>query len=143
MTQRGNGDSKPVVLHVEDSDATAYLFMYALREQNADVDVFRLRDGEDAILYLARKGVFTEAPRPAVIVLDLDLPKRHGHEILLEIREEASLQNVPVIVFTSSSRASDRETSLTLGAKHYFCKTGDLETFAAVSRQVVDYFFRH
>ena len=143
MTQSGNGTSKkPVVLHVEDSDATAYLLSYVLRQQNADVDVFRLCDGDDAIRYLVRKGVFTEAPRPAVIVLDLDLPKRHGHEILLEIREEASLQNVPVIVFTSSSRATDREKSLALGAKHYFCKTGDLETFAAVSRQILDYFLR-
>src|SRR5579872_4205722 len=143
MTQSGNGTSKkPVVLHVEDSDATAYLSSYVLRQQNADVDVFRLCDGDDAIRYLVRKGVFTEAPRPAVIVLDLDLPKRHGHEILLEIREEASLQNVPVIVFTSSSRATDREKSLALGAKHYFCKTGDLETFAAVSRQILDYFLR-
>lgn len=143
MTQSGNGTSKkPVVLHVEDSDATAYLLSYVLRQQNADVDVFRLCDGDDAIRYLVRKGVFTEAPRPAVIVLDLDLPKRHGHEILLEIREEASLQNVPVIVFTSSSRATDREKSLALGAKHYFCKTGDLETFAAVSRQILDYFPR-
>jgi len=140
MTPSGNGNCKPVVLHVEDSDATAYLLRFALREQNADVDVFRLCDGEDAILYLTRKGVFAEAPRPAVIVLDLDLPKKHGHEILVEIREEANLQHVPVIVFTSSVRAADREKSLALGAKHYFCKTGDLETFAAVSRQILDLF---
>ena len=139
MTQSGNGNLKPVVLHVEDSDATAYLLRYALREQYADVDVFRLCDGEDAILYLARKGVFEDAPRPTVIVLDLDLPKKHGHEILVEIREEASLQHVPVIVFTSSVRAADRDKSLALGAKHYFYKTGDLETFTAVARQILDY----
>jgi CheY-like chemotaxis protein len=140
MTQSGIGNFKPVVLHVEDSDATAYLLSCALRELKADVDVFRLCDGEDAILFLARKGVFAEAPRPAVIVLDLDLPKKHGHEILVEIREEASLQHVPVIVFTSSVRAADREKSLALGAKHYFSKTSDLETFTAVSRQILRYF---
>jgi DNA-binding response OmpR family regulator len=139
MTQSGNGNLKPVVLHVEDSDATAYLLRYALREQEADVDVFRLCDGADAILYLTHEGVFADAPRPGVIVLDLDLPKKHGHEILVEIREEASLQHVPVIVFTSSVRAADREKSLALGAKHYFYKTGDLETFAAVSRQILEY----
>jgi len=139
LTQNENSNLKPVVLHVEDSDATAYLLRFALREQNADVDVFRLCDGEDAILYLAREGVFAEAPRPGVIVLDLDLPKKHGHEILVEIRAEASLQQVPVIVFSSSVRAADREKSLALGARHYFCKTGDLETFTAVSRQILDY----
>ena len=126
------------MLHVEDSDATAYLLSYSLREHNADVDVFRLCDGEDAILYLVRKGVFEGAPRPAVIVLDLDLPKKHGHEILVEIRKEATLQDVPVIVFTSSVREADREKSLALGAKHYFYKTGDFETFNAVCRQILD-----
>jgi two-component system, chemotaxis family, response regulator Rcp1 len=141
MTQSGNGNRKPVVLHVEDSDATAYLLRYSLREQNADVDVFRLCDGEDAILYLARKGVFEDAPIPDVIVLDLDLPKKHGHDILVEIQEEASLQHVPVIVFTSSVRDADREKSLALGAKHFFYKTGDLGTFTAVSRQILDYLY--
>jgi two-component system response regulator len=139
MMQSGNRNPEPVVLHVEDSDATAYLSKYALREQNAGVDVFRLCDGEDAMLYLTRKGVFANAPRPAVIVLDLDLPEKNGHEILVEIREEASLQHVPVIVFTSSVRAADREKSLALGAKHFFYKSGDLETFTAVSRQILDY----
>jgi DNA-binding response OmpR family regulator len=138
MTPSGNS-LKPVVLHVEDSDATAYLLSYALREQKADVDVFRLCDGEDALLYLARKGVFGEAPRPAVIVLDLELPNKHGHEILAEIREEASLQHVPVIIFSSSARAADREKSLALGAQHYFCKTGELGTFTALARQILDY----
>jgi chemotaxis family two-component system response regulator Rcp1 len=139
MTQSENGDLKPVVLHVEDSDATAYLLRYALREQKADVDVFRLCDGEDAILYLARTGVFVEAPRPTVIVLDLELPKKHGHEILAEIRKEASLRHVPVIVFSSSVRAADREKALALGANHYVYKTGDLETFTALSRQILAY----
>jgi two-component system, chemotaxis family, response regulator Rcp1 len=139
MTQSGNGNLKPVVLHVEDSDSMAYLLRYALREQKADVDVFRLCDGEDAMLYLACKGVFAEAPRPDVIVLDLELPKKHGHDILVEIRDEASLQNVPVIVFTSSVRAADREKALALGAKHYFYKTTDLEAFTAVSRQILAY----
>jgi chemotaxis family two-component system response regulator Rcp1 len=139
MAQSGSGNLKPVVLHVEDSDATAYLLRYALREQEADLDVFRLCDGADAILYLTRQGVFADAPRPDVIVLNLDLPKKNGHEILVEIQEGASLQHVPVIVFTSSVRAADREKSLALGAKHYFYKTGALETFAAVSGQILAY----
>jgi CheY-like chemotaxis protein len=138
MTQSGNGNLKPVVLHVEDNDAMAYLLRYALRAQKADVDVFRLCDGADAMLYLAREGVFAEAPRPAVIVLDLELPKRHGHEILTEIRQKASLQHVLVIVFTSSVRAADREKALALGANYYFNK-GDLKTFTAVSQQILDY----
>jgi chemotaxis family two-component system response regulator Rcp1 len=135
MTQIDNG--KPVVLHVDDSDAMADLLTFSLRQKKADVDVFRLRDGEDAMLYIARLGTCVEAPRPAVIVLDLELPKKHGHEILAEIRQQASLRHVPVIVFTSSLRAADRERALALGANHFFYK-GDLKTFAAVSQQILD-----
>lgn len=135
MTQSG----KAVVLHVEDSDAIAYLLRHTLREVKADVDVFRLRDGADAILYLAREGVFVEAPRPAVVVLDLELPRKHGHDILVEIRKKASWQHVPVIVFTSSVRAADREKSFALGANHYLNKTSDLEAFTAVAQQILGY----
>jgi CheY-like chemotaxis protein len=132
------GSGIPVVLHVEDNDAAAYLLRFCLREQKADVDVFRLCDGHDAILYLTRKGVFEEAPVPAVIVLDLDLPKKHGHEILVEIREEARLHDVPVVVFTSSVRVADREKSLALGANHHLYKS-DIESFHALARQIVEY----
>jgi two-component system response regulator len=141
MMQNEGGNLNPVVLHVEDSDAMAYLLRYALRQLRADMDVFRLCDGEDAILYLTRKGVFADAPCPSVIVLDLELPKKHGHEVLVEIRAEASLQDVPVIVFTSSVRAADRDKALALGANHYFYKTSDLDTFTAVSRQILDYLY--
>jgi chemotaxis family two-component system response regulator Rcp1 len=136
MTQSHN--VKPVVLHVEDSNAMAYLLRHALWQKKADVDVLRLCDGADAMLYLTRVGVFVEAPLPAVIVLDLELPRKHGHEILAEIRQEARFRHVPVIVFTSSVRAADRERSLALGANHYFYK-GDLKTFAAVSQQILLY----
>jgi DNA-binding response OmpR family regulator len=138
MMQSASDNLKPVVLHVENSDAMAYLLKYALREKRAEVDLFRLCDGEDAMLYLARKGVFAEAPRPAVIVLDLALPKKHGHEVLAEIREEADLHHVPVIVFSSSVRAADREKAFALGANHYFYKTSDLEVFNAVIQQILD-----
>jgi CheY-like chemotaxis protein len=140
MTPTETAILRPVVLHVEDSDAAAYLLRYSLREQKADVDVFRLCDGEDAILYLARKGVFEDAPLPAVIVLDLDLPKKHGHEILVEIREEARLQHVPVVVFTSSVRVADREKSLALGANRHLYKS-DLKSFNVVARQILDYLY--
>ena len=70
-------------MHVEDDDTCAYALSCALRELNADVDVFRLCDGEDAVLFLTRAGIFANAPRPDVIVLDLNLPKKNGHEVEL------------------------------------------------------------
>src|SRR5690349_8454307 len=92
----------PVVLHVEDDDATAFVLRLALRELHVNVDVFRTCDGEDAIAFLARQGVFSEAPEPDVVVLDLHLPKKSGHDVLTEIRRQSALRHLPVVMLTSS-----------------------------------------
>jgi two-component system, chemotaxis family, response regulator Rcp1 len=97
---------RPVLLHVEDDDATAYLFRLALRQVNADVDVFRTCDGQDAIWFLTRNGVFDKAPHPDIIVLDLHLPKKNGHDVLSEIRQQSACRHVPVIMLTSSRRTT-------------------------------------
>jgi DNA-binding response OmpR family regulator len=130
---------KPVVLHVEDDDGCAYLLRLALREENANIDVFRLCDGVDAILFLNREGVFADAPHPDVVVLDLNLPQKDGHEIVAEIRRQADLQDLPLIMFSSSSRREDKEKALGLGANHYFEKSSQFESFTDVALQVMAY----
>jgi len=130
---------KPVVLHVEDDDASAYLFRIYLRRQHADVDVFRLCNGADATLFLTRSGVFADAPRPSVVVLDLDLPKKNGHEILSEIRQDAALKDIPVIIFSSSVRPHDRDRAFSLGVNHFIQKSSDLDVFGALAQRVQEY----
>ena len=126
-------------MHVEDDDTCAYALSFALREQNADVDVFRLCDGEDAVLFLTRAGIFANAPRPDVVVLDLNLPKKNGHEVVVEVRKQADLQHVPVIMLSSSLRPQDRERALSLGANGYIHKPADLHGFTAVAIRVLQF----
>jgi chemotaxis family two-component system response regulator Rcp1 len=129
--------ARPVLLHVEDDDATAYLFRLALREVNADVDVFRTCDGQDALSFLTRNGVFEKAPQPDIIVLDLHLPKKHGLDVLTEIRQQSAFRHVPVIMLTSSRLLRDREKALSLGANEYIFKPKDWDGFAEVAELVV------
>jgi two-component system response regulator len=130
---------KPVLLHIEDDDVAAYLFRVALRENGVEVDVFRLCDGQDALLFLTRTGIFSGAPRPDAVVLDLHMPKKGGHDVLAELRAETSLQDLPVIMFTSSIRREDKEKALALGANGYVQKTADLDSFANAAKQVLRY----
>ncbi len=129
----------PVLLHVEDDDATAYLFRLGLRECNVKVDVFRSCDGENAISFLKRQGIFEHAPAPDLVVLDLNLPKKHGHDVLADIRKESALQNLPVIMLTSSRLATDRERSLSLGANEHLVKPSTVEEFSIIVEQIRRY----
>jgi two-component system, chemotaxis family, response regulator Rcp1 len=129
----------PVLLHVEDDDATAYLFHLALHECNVNVDVFRSCDGENAISFLTRQGIFEHAPVPDLVVLDLNLPKKHGHDVLADIRKQSALQNLPVIMLTSSRLAADRERSLSLGANEHLVKPSTVEEFSVVIEQILGY----
>jgi DNA-binding response OmpR family regulator len=130
---------KPVLLHVEDDDATAFLLRLALREISLDVDVFRTCDGEDAIKFLTRTGVFAAAPPPDIVVLDLHLPKKNGHDVLTEVRQQSALHGLPVVMLTSSRVPKDRERALLLGANEYIYKPTDLEGFLGVATQILRY----
>ena len=132
-------ESRPVVLHVEDDDGSAYLFRLVLRMEEANIDVFRLSNGEDAVRFLTRAGIFADAPRPDVVVLDLHLPRKNGRDVLAEIRQQAELQDLPLIMFRSSMRREDKEQAVALGANHYIEKSADLDSFVAVTRQLLVY----
>lgn len=83
------------MLHVEDNEAEAYLFRSALFEYQIDVAVFRVCDGHAAVEFLTRKGIYTNAPIPDLVVLDLNLPKKNGRDVLRELRQESALQHLP------------------------------------------------
>src|SRR5579875_1786966 len=111
-----------ILLYVEDEDAAVFLFETAVKEASLDLQFYRVSDGEQAIAFLGRTGAYKTAPRPGLILLDLNLPRRNGFEVLAEVQRDASLVNIPVVVFTSSSLASDRQKSLALGALVYITK---------------------
>jgi len=129
----------PVMLYVEDEDAAVFLLETALKEMKMDVELYRVSNGDEALAFLNRTGSYRNAPRPDLVLLDLNLPRKGGLEVLSEIQERDGLRNLPVIVFTSSSLATDRKKSLALGAQEYITKPSSFDGFLNAIRSVCAY----
>ena len=117
------------VLLVEDNEADVRLTREALREAGDDVRLSTVGDGEQALAYLRRDGGFSEAPRPDLVLLDLNLPRKNGLEVLEELRADPSLAQIPVIVLTSSAAQSDVEAAYAGGANAFVVKPHELDAF--------------
>jgi CheY-like chemotaxis protein len=100
--------------------------------------VFRLNDGRDVLPYLNRSGRFAGAAHADLVILDLNLPQKDGHEILSELRREAAFSGLPVVVFSSSTDPHDRLQAIARGANRYISKPATLEGFQAAAQEVVD-----
>jgi chemotaxis family two-component system response regulator Rcp1 len=109
-------------LHVEDSDADAFLFRAALDQAGIKVSVYRVSDGEQALAFLHRSGTYTNARRPELLVLDLNMPRMDGWTVLSWIRKDAELESIPAVVLSTSSGPEDRCRALALGARRYVVK---------------------
>ena len=112
--------SKPiedcVVLYVEDDDATAYLLQTAMRAADVRPHIVRVCDGDEAVAFLRRSGLYASAPQPDLLLLDLNLPKRDGFEVLAEIRHDSSFHEMQIYVFSTSATAEDRAAAVGTGA---------------------------
>jgi two-component system, chemotaxis family, response regulator Rcp1 len=129
----------PVMLYVEDEDAAVFLLETALKEMKIDVELYRVSNGEDALAFLNRSGAYRDAPRPELVLLDLNLPRKGGLEVLSEIQGNDALRGLSVVVFTSSSLATDRKKSLALGAQEYITKPSSFDGFLTAIKAVCAY----
>jgi CheY-like chemotaxis protein len=102
-------------------------------------ELFVVRDGQQALDFLHRRGDYSDAPRPDLILLDLKLPKVNGHEVLAEIKSDGSLRRIPVIVLTVSEREEDMVKAYDSGASGYITKPPSSAEFAKVIETVLDY----
>jgi two-component system, chemotaxis family, response regulator Rcp1 len=118
-----------VLLYVEDDDAAFLAMQLTLQEAQAQIDLHRAVDGEQALAFVRKKNSYENVPRPDLILLDLNLPKRSGMEVLAEIKSDEALRSIPVIMFSSSKRPVDADRSLELGAQEYLTKPSSLEGF--------------
>lgn len=118
-----------VLLYAEDEDAAVFLLEMALKEANIALTLHRVSDGEEALAFLHHDGAYVRAPKPDMVLLDLNLPRKSGHEVLLAIREDQELRAVPVVIFTSSSAISDKRKSMALGAQLHITKPSSFESF--------------
>lgn len=115
------------VLSVENDDAAFHLLKVAFQESQPAVRLVRASDGEGALEFLERRGRFQNAPRPDLVLLNMNLPKKSGLEVLAEVAANESLRSIPVVVFTSSSLYSERARCLALGAQDSITKPSNFE----------------
>jgi CheY-like chemotaxis protein len=127
------------ILLVEDNPGDVRLTQEALRDGKLHTRLNIVRDGEEAIAFLHRQGAHANAPRPDLILLDLNLPRKSGQEVLGEIKNDEHLRRIPVVVLTSSRAEQDVLTSYDLNANCYITKPVDLEQFIRVVRSIEDF----
>ena len=121
------------VLLVEDSPADIYLIQRAVAEWGPNVRLWLVTNGLDALTFLRKESFYLHAPAPALILLDMNLPRMHGPEVLAELRALPTYHTTPVVMFTSARPDIEEEHCLQLGATAYVNKPTDLtEFFAAV-----------
>jgi CheY-like chemotaxis protein len=125
----------PNVLLVEDNPGDVRLTREAFEESDTEVRLHVVTDGVEALEFLAREGGHTDAPTPDVVLLDLNLPRKSGEEVLETIREDGSLPTPPVVVLTSSDAAEDVARSYELSANAYMTKPVAPDEFIATIRQ--------
>ncbi|MBV8758501.1 MAG: response regulator [Deltaproteobacteria bacterium] len=131
---------KPIeILLVEDNAADVRLTEEALREGKVRNNLHVARDGMEALEFLRRQGKYAKATRPDLILLDLNLPRRDGREVLAEIKDDPSLKMIPVVVLTTSSAEADILKSYKLHANCYITKPVDLEQFVSVVKSIDDF----
>ena len=130
-----------LILLVEDNAGDVRLTREALREADVDVELVAVPDGEQALAYLRRDGEFAGATPPDLILLDLNLPKKNGLEVLEEVRRDTTLRRTPVIMLTTSSSARDIGACYELGVNCYVVKPLDLDEFTALIHAVNHFWF--
>jgi CheY-like chemotaxis protein len=129
------------ILLAEDNPADSYLIRESLQKHNRNniLELILVTDGEQAIDYILRRGKFAQACRPDLIVLDLNLPKSDGVEVLQCVREQPDLHDVPVVVLTSSNSPRDRSITERLGANRFITKPLDLDEYMALGGTLLTY----
>jgi CheY-like chemotaxis protein len=126
------------VLLIEDNRADALLVRDSLRRHGIEFEIRELRDAEEADAYIGSPGATPSEPLPDVIILDLNLPKGNGLELLEKFKTYSQWKDIPVIVATSSDSPIDRARAAKLGAARYFQKPLDLESFLLLGEVVRD-----
>jgi CheY-like chemotaxis protein len=138
-----NEHARPAeILLVEDSPSDADLTRAALQEGKIDNNLHHVKDGIEALAFLRREGPHAEAPRPDLILLDLNLPKKSGLEVLRDIRSDRQLKSLVVVILTTSSDEKDVLDAYGLNVNAYIRKPVDIEQFFRTIACLDKFFFR-
>ena len=127
------------ILLVEDNKGDVRLLQELLLETNKSARLHVVRDGAEAMEFLGHQGRYVDAPRPQLILLDLNLPIIHGHDVLSRVKAIPHLQSIPIIVLTGSAAESDLVTSYQLRANCYLRKPSELKQFESLVKSLNDF----
>jgi chemotaxis family two-component system response regulator Rcp1 len=127
------------VLLVEDSPGDVRLTQEAFRDANKEIHLHVASDGVEAMAFLRQQGLHAHAPRPELILLDLNLPKMDGREVLALIKEDANLKTIPTVILTTSEAEADIVKSYQLQANCYLSKPVQLDAFEALVKSINDF----
>lgn len=131
-----------VILLVDDDDALPLLLQHAIKRSGLGIDLQAVGDGEEAVLYLDRKGKYEDVlkyPLPALILLDLKMPRMTGFEVLEWKRLQPQLEKVPVVIWSSSCLEADKHRGLQLGASSYYVKPMETNGFVDLLKSLETY----
>ena len=130
------GTGEKVILSVEDDYASYALLEFGFNEVGGNIRLYRVEDGEEALDFLRHSGRYQEAPRPNLVLLNLNLPKMSGFDVLQAMKDDPAIGGIPAVVFTSSRLDEDRAKCLALGAREFLTKPGGLNEFLEMLRDV-------
>lgn len=135
-------NSKPIeVLLIEDNPGDARLTKLALEESKVCINLNVVQDGVEALTYLYREEKYTHAVIPDLILLDLNLPKKDGREVLAEIKSDRTLRRIPVVVLTTSQAEEDVVKAYNLFANCYITKPVDFDRFVKIVQSIEEFWF--
>lgn len=129
------------VLLVEDSPGDVRLTQEAFRDAKSHITLHVASDGVEAMAFLKREGAYVDAPRPDFILLDLNLPRMDGREVLAQIKDDDSLKTIPTIILTTSDSEADILKSYQLHANCYLTKPVQFDAFKALVKSVSEFWF--
>jgi CheY-like chemotaxis protein len=139
MTPKAAGTPIEVLL-VEDDPGDVLLIQEAFEFNKVHNKLSIVRDGEQAIAFLRREGEYADATRPDLVLLDLNLPRKDGREVLQEVKSDEDLRTIPIVVLTTSEAEEDVLRSYQLHANAYVTKPVDFDRFVSIVRQIDDFF---
>jgi two-component system, chemotaxis family, response regulator Rcp1 len=127
------------ILLVEDNPGDVRLAVEALRDAKVNNNLNTVMDGEEALAFLRRQDQYANAPRPDLVLLDLNLPRKSGREVLREVKEDPNLRRIPVVILTTSEAEEDILKAYNYNANCYVTKPVDLDQFIKVVRSIEDF----
>lgn len=139
----GEAQERPkIIFLVEDNRGDIRLIQEALKRSTVAHEVVTVRNGMDAMSFLHREGEYSEAPRPDLILLDLNLPRKDGREVLAEIKADPSLKRIPVVVLTTSKNDDDISQSYNLHVNCYITKSRNLSQLFEIVKGIEEFWLK-